>query len=446
MKRKITEKLKEWKRESNGKTAALITGARRVGKSYSVEEFAKSEYKSSLTINFADADEQLKELFVHAPQDLDSFFVMLQGYYGVELAPGNSLIVFDEVQRLPKAREMIKRLVADGRYHYIETGSLLSIRKNTQDILIPSEEREFKMAPMDFEEFLWAIGEVQAYEAVKYAYKNMKPLGQSLHRKLITLFRQYMIVGGMPQAVEEYVESRNFKNVDRIKRDILKLYRDDIYKHGGDDAPKIEQIYNEIPAQLAQVNKRFMFSNLSESARYREYAEALIWLVDSRMVNLCYNTTEPSVGLTTRKDMAAFKCYQADTGLLISQTFSEKSLAREEIYRKLLFDKLEFNKGMIAENIIGQMLVAAGHPLFYYYNTEDGKTEIDFLLVKDEITSRHNILPIEVKSGDAKRTVSLDKYRNKFSNQVGMAYVLHDGDIKSDDRVTYLPLYMAGLL
>ncbi len=446
MKRKITEKLKEWKRESNGKTAALITGARRVGKSYSVEEFAKSEYKSSLTINFADADEQLKELFVHAPQDLDSFFVMLQGYYGVELAPGNSLIVFDEVQRLPKAREMIKRLVADGRYHYIETGSLLSIRKNTQDILIPSEEREFKMVPMDFEEFLWAIGEVQAYEAVKYAYENMKPLGQSLHRKLITLFRQYMIVGGMPQAVEEYVESRNFKNVDRIKRDILKLYRDDIYKHGGDDAPKIEQIYNEIPAQLAQVNKRFMFSNLSESARYREYAEALIWLVESRMVNLCYNTTEPSVGLTTRKDMAAFKCYQADTGLLISQTFSEKSLAREEIYRKLLFDKLEFNKGMIAENIIGQMLVAASHPLFYYYSTEDGKTEIDFLLVKDEITSRHNILPIEVKSGDAKRTVSLDKYRNKFSNQVGMAYVLHDGDIKSDDRVTYLPLYMAGLL
>lgn len=446
MKRKITEKLKEWKRESNGKTAALITGARRVGKSYSVEEFAKSEYKSSLTINFADADEQLKELFVHAPQDLDSFFVMLQGYYGVELAPGNGLIVFDEVQRLPKAREMIKRLVADGRYHYIETGSLLSIRKNTQDILIPSEEREFKMVPMDFEEFLWAIGEVQAYEAVKYAYENMKPLGQSLHRKLITLFRQYMIVGGMPQAVEEYVESRNFKNVDRIKRDILKLYRDDIYKHGGDDAPKIEQIYNEIPAQLAQVNKRFMFSNLSESARYREYAEALIWLVESRMVNLCYNTTEPSVGLTTRKDMAAFKCYQADTGLLISQTFSEKSLAREEIYRKLLFDNLEFNKGMIAENIIGQMLVAAGHPLFYYYSTEDGKTEIDFLLVKDEITSRHNILPIEVKSGDAKRTVSLDKYRNKFSNQVGMAYVLHDGDIKSDDRVTYLPLYMAGLL
>ena len=446
MKRKIQDRLREWKRDSGGKTAALITGARRVGKSYSVEEFAKSEYKSSLIINFADADDNLKELFNHAPQDLNSFFVLLQGYFNTELIEGDGLIVFDEVQRLPKAREMIKRLVADGRFHYIETGSLMSIRKNTQDILIPSEERELKMTPMDFEEFLWAIGETKTYEAVKFAYDNMKPLGQALHRKLMTLFRQYLIVGGMPQAVEEYVNSRNFKKVDSIKRDILKLYRDDIYKHGGDDAPKIEQIYNEIPAQLSQVNKRFMFKNLSDDARYREYAEALIWLADSRMVNLCYNTTEPSVGLTTRKDMAAFKCYQADTGLLISQTFSEKTLSKEEIYRKLLFDKLEFNKGMVAENIIGQMLVAAGHPLFYYYNTEDGKTDIDFLLVKDEITSRHNILPIEVKSGDAKRTTSLDKYRKKFHQQVGTAYVLYDGDIKVEDKVTYLPLYMAELL
>lgn len=446
MKRKISDILKEWKKESNGKTAALITGARRVGKSYSVEEFAKSEYKSYLIVNFADADDNLRELFNHAPQDLDSFFVMLQGYYNAELTPGDGLIIFDEVQLLPKAREMIKRLVADGRFHYIETGSLISIRRNTQDILIPSEEREFKMVPMDFEEFLWAIGDTQAYKAVRYAYEDMKPLGQAMHRKLMTLFRQYLIVGGMPQAVEEYVNSRNFKKVDAVKRDILKLYRDDIYKHGGDDAPKIEQIYNEIPAQLSQVNKRFMFNSLSEDARYREYAEALIWLADSRMVNLCYNTTEPSVGLTTRKDMAAFKCYQADTGLLISQTFSEKTLAREEIYRKLLFDKLEFNKGMVAESIVGQMLVAAGHPLFYYYNTEDGKTEVDFLLVKDEITSRHNILPVEVKSGDSSRTASLDKYRNKFSQQVGMAYILYDGDVKTEDRTTYLPLYMAGLL
>lgn len=446
MKRKITDKLKEWKKESDGKTAALITGARRIGKSYSVEEFAEAEYKAHLIVNFADADDALRDLFDHAPQDLGSFFVMLQGYYNIELIPGDSVIIFDEVQLLPKAREMMKRLVADNRFHYIETGSLMSICRNTKDILIPSEEREFKMTPMDFEEFLWAIGETKAYDSIRYAYDNMKPLGQAMHRKMMTLFRQYLIVGGMPQAVEEYVNSRNFKKVDAIKRDILKLYRDDIYKHGGDDAPKIEQIYNEIPTQLSQVNKRFMFNSLSNDARYREYAEALIWLADSRMVNLCYNTTEPSVGLTTRKDMAAFKCYQADTGLLISQTFNEKTLSKEEIYRKLLFDKLEFNKGMIAENIVQQMLAAAGHPLFYYYNTEDGKTEIDFLLVKDSITSRHNILPVEVKSGDAKRTASLDKYRKKFSQQVGMSYILHDGDIIAEDNVTYLPLYMAGLL
>ncbi|MBR3386061.1 ATP-binding protein [Candidatus Saccharibacteria bacterium] len=446
MKRKITAKLIEWKHESASKTAALITGARRVGKSYIVTDFAKAEYEAHLIINFADAEESLKELFTHPAQDLDSFFVFLQGYFGVELPPHRSLIVFDEVQRMPKAREMIKRLVADGRYHYIETGSLMSIRENTKDILIPSEEREFRMGPMDFEEFLWALGEGVAYDAVRYAFDHKTPLGQAMHRKMMTLFRQYIIVGGMPQAVEEYVASRNFRKVDQVKRDILKLYREDIHKHGGDDAVKIEQIFNEIPSQLSQANKRFMFKSISDDARYREYAEALIWLSDSRMVNLCYNTTEPSVGLTTRKDMAAFKCYQGDTGLLISQTFSEKTLAREEIYRKLLFNKLEFNSGMIAENVVAELLLSAGHPLFYYYNTEDGKTEIDFLLIKDELTSRHNILPVEVKSGDTSRITSLNKYRAKFSQQVGMSFILHDGDIKCDNDVTYLPLYMAGLL
>lgn len=446
MQRKITQKLIDWKRQSNGKTAALITGARRVGKSYIVTEFAKKEYEAYLMIDFSETDDTLEDLFIHPPRDLDTFFVMLLGYFGVELPLHRSLIIFDEVQLLPKAREMIKRLVADGRYHYIETGSLLSIRKNTRDILIPSEEREIEMKPMDFEEFLWALGEKKAFETVKHAYRERIPLGQAMHRKMMTLFRQYIIVGGMPQAVKEYVDSRNFKNVDLIKRDILKLYRDDIYKHGGNDAIKIEQIFNEIPAQLSQLNKRFMFSNISEDARHREYSESLLWLVDSKIVNLCYNTTEPSVGLTTRKDMAAFKCYQGDIGLLLSQTFSEKSLAREEIYRKLLFNKLEFNNGMIVESVVGQMLVAAGHPLYYYYNTEDGKLEVDFLLVKDGITSRHNIMPVEVKSGKSNRTTSLDKYRARFSQQVGMSYVLRDGDVEIGEKVTYLPLYMAGLL
>ena len=445
MHRKIFKELKAWKRDSRGRTAALIVGMRRVGKSYAVEEFAKTEYKSYLLIDFSKVGKDVKDFFDSPLQDLDSFFVMLQAYFGVELYEGKSAIIFDEVQSFPRARELIKHFVADGRYDYIETGSLMSIRENTKDIVIPSEEREITMTPMDFEEFLWAIGEERSFDAIRYSYANKKPLGQALHRKMMTLFRQYIIVGGMPQAVAEYAESRNLKKVDKIKRDILKLYRDDIYKHGGKEALRIEQIYNEIPAQLSNANKRFMFSALSTTARYREYEDALVWLSEAMVVNLCFNTTEPTVGLATRKDIAAFKCYQADTGLLISQTFSEKSLARDEIYKKLLFNKLEFNNGMVMENIVAQMLRASGHKLYYYSETDD-RMEIDFLTVKDNITSRHNISPIEVKSGKEYLAGSLEKFTKKFKQQVGIAYILHDGDLKVDEKTVYLPIYMAGLL
>ena len=445
MERKITEKLKEWKEESKGKTAALVTGARRVGKSYSVEEFAKNSYKSYILIDFSLVSDEIKDLFRHQASDLDTFFVFLQSYYDVELYERESVIIFDEVQLFPRARELIKHLVADGRYDYIETGSLMSIKKNVEDILIPSEERELQMHPMDFEEFLLAVGERKIFETVRLAFEHQKPLGQAMHRKIMTLFRQYIIVGGMPQAVAEYVESHNFKMVDQIKRDILRLYREDIYKHSGKDALRVEQIFDEIPTQLSNANKRFVLSAITDTARYREYENALVWLAESRIVNLCFNTTEPTVGLATRKDVAAFKCYLGDTGLLISQTFSEKDLAKEEIYKKLLFNKLEFNNGLVMENVVSQMLTAAGHKLQYFADAAE-RMEIDFLLTKNKITSRHNVLPIEVKSGKRYLANSLERFREKYAQQVGTAYILHDGDVEEKDGVVCLPVYMAGLM
>ncbi len=445
MKRKITQELINWKQTAAGKSAALVVGARRVGKSYIVEQFAKENYKSYLIIDFTRVSDEIKDLFYHQADDFDTFFTMLQTFYNTTFYHRDTVLVFDEIQAFPRARELIKHLVTDGRYDYIETGSLISIQKNVKDILIPSEEHKIELRPMDFEEFLWAIGEQKAYENIAYLYKKKTPLGQAVHRKMMTLFRQYLIVGGMPQAVQTFADTRDFKQTDIEKRHILDLYRADIEKHGGRDAQKIRQVYDLIPTQLSRANKRFMFSAISDTARYREYENALLWLRDARIVNLCFNTTEPTVGLMARMDVSAFKCYQSDTGLLLSQTFSAKDLSREEIYKKLLFDKLEFNNGLIVENVIAQMLVAAHHDLYYYAESEN-RIEIDFLLAKTHLTSRKNVIPIEVKSGKKYLTNSLDKYRNEFSQQIEKSYVLHDGDIEVKDQIIYLPLYMAGLL
>lgn len=447
MKRKIMQELIDWKHNSDGKYAALVIGARRVGKSYIVEQFAKENYKSYLIINFTKVSDEIKDLFNHQADDLDTFFTMLQTYYDTTFYDRETALIFDEIQAFPRARELIKHFVADGRYDYIETGSLLSIRENVQDILIPSEEHEIEMRPMDFEEFLWALGEERTYDSLRYFYEHQKPLGQAIHRKMMTLFRQYLIVGGMPQAVQAFVDTRDFRKADIEKRHILTLYGEDIDKHGGKNASKIRQVYDLIPTQLSNNNKRFMFSVISDTARYREYEEALLWLKDARIVNLCFNTTEPTVGLVTRMDVSAFKCYQSDVGLLLSQTFSAKDLSGEEIYKKLLFDKLEFNNGLIVEDVIAQMLVAANHKLYYYAESKD-RMEIDFLITKSHLTSRKNIIPIEVKSGKHYLANSLTKYRSKFSQQIEKSYVLYDGDIKvdNDNNVIHLPLYMAGFL
>ncbi len=450
MKRKIYEDLLTWKKEWAGKTALLIDGARRVGKSYIAEEFAKTEYRSYIFIDFNSATEDIRNLFFHYLNDLDTLFMYLSGYYNVKLYEHESLIIFDEVQLFPRARAAIKYLVADGRYDYIETGSLMSIKKNVQDIVIPSEERHLKMYPLDFEEFLWAMGNDTLMDIIKKCYDAEKPMGQIMHRKAMDYFRQYLIVGGMPQAVQEYATSRDFDRVDRIKRDILTLYRADIIKHAAGYEMKVESIFDEIPAQLQKHEKRFRISSLKKDARFRDYEDAMFWLDDAMIVNICYNSTEPNIGLRLNMDRLTLKCYMADTGLLISHAFDENGIVTEELYKKLLFDKLEVNKGMIMENMVAQMLTASGHKLYFYSNCsredKDSRMEIDFLITKSKISSRHNISPIEVKSGKNYTLTSLRKFMKKYNEQTHIPYVLHTNDLKKEEGIIYLPLYMTPLL
>ena len=450
LRRKIYTELLKWKEEEAGRTALLIDGARRVGKSYIVEIFAKQEYKSYIIIDFNRVNQEVTELFENYLNDLDLFFMYLSNYYNVKLYERDTLIIFDEVQLFPRARAAIKYLVADGRYDYIETGSLMSIKKNVKDIVIPSEERHLRMYPLDFEEFLWALDNESLMDFIKVFFEKKKPLGAALHRKAMDYFRQYMIVGGMPQAVERYVETKDFERVDRVKRDILELYRADIVKHAQGYEMKVEQIFDDIPAQLQKHDKKFKLSSLKKEARFRDYEDAIFWLSDAMIVNVCYNSTAPNIGLKLNMDRVTMKCYMADTGLLISHAFDENGIVSEEIYKKLLFDKLEVNKGMIMENIVAQMLVASGHKLYFYNNPsrDDAslRMEIDFLIAKSKITSKHNISPIEVKSGGKYTLTSLKKCREKYAEQLDTLYVLHKNDLKVEEGIVYLPLYMTPLL
>lgn len=450
MRRKIYDNLRYWKEQDNGKTALLIQGARRVGKSFIVEEFAKNEYKSYILIDFNMADQQIKDLFLHDLNDMDTFFLKLTTFYNIKLYERQSLIILDEVQLFPRARSAIKYLVADGRYDYIETGSLISIRENVKDILIPSEEEHINMYPMDFEEFLWAVNNETMMDMIKNCFQRQKPLGQALHRKAMDLFRQYLIVGGMPQAVAAYAASTDFDQVDRVKRRILNLYREDIRKHAKGYDIKVEAIYDELPSQLKNQNRHFKLSSLEEGARFDEYKDALFWLSDAMIVNNCYNSTEPNIGLNLNRDRTLLKCYMGDTGLLVSHTFDENGIVSEEIYKKLLLDKLEINMGMIMENMVAQMLVAGGHKLYFYANSSrddvTSRMEIDFLISKSKISSRHNISPIEVKSGKNYTLTSLRKFSTKYAEQLHTAYVLHTGDLKIENGITFLPLYMTALL
>ena len=449
MKRKIYDSMRKWK-EENGRTALLIDGARRVGKSYIAQEFAKKEYKSYILIDFNRAPAEITELFVHYLNDLNMLFLYLSNFYGVKLYERESLIIFDEVQLFPKARAAIKYLVEDGRYDYVETGSLMTIKKNVADIVIPSEERHMKMSPLDFEEFLWALDNDTLMDFIRLCFEEKKPMGQVLHRKAMDYFRQYLIVGGMPQAVKTYRDSHDFDQVDRVKRDILELYRADIIKHAEGYQMKVAQIFDDIPAQLQKHDTKFKFSSLKKEARFREYEDALFWLSDAMITNICYNSTAPNIGLKLNMDRMTLKCYMADTGLLISHAFDENGLVSEEIYKKLLFDKLEVNKGMIMENIVAQMLTASGHKLYFYSNPsrDDASLRmgIDFLTAKSKNSNRHNISPIEVKSSKNYTLTSLRKFKEKYKEQLHIPYVLHPNDLKEEDGILFLPLYMTPLI
>ena len=450
MKRKIYNKLLNWKKESNGEYALLIDGARRVGKSYIVRQFAEKEYSSYVILDFNLVSKSIKDLFENDLDNLDRFFMYLSNYTGKTLYTRDTLIVFDEVQQYPKARAAIKYLVKDGRYDYIETGSLISIKKNVEGIVIPSEEEHIKMFPMDFEEFLWAMGEEMLMPFIKDCFKSKKPMGQLMHRRAMDYFRLYMIVGGMPQAVEKYVETRDFSKVDKLKRRILDLYHSDISKFAKGYDTKVKSIFEEIPSQLQKHEKKFRLSALKEGARARDYETAFFWLDDAMIINSCYNTTEPNIGLNLNKDTNTMKCYMADTGLLISHAFDTNEIVSEDLYRKILLDKLEMNSGMIIENIVAQMLRTAGHKLFFYSNSSmtdrDSRMEIDFLIGKGKITARHNISPIEVKSSARYTLTSLKKCIAKYGSYLSTAYVIHPADLKEEDNIIYLPLYMCPLL
>lgn len=450
MKRKVYNDILKWKEESQGKTALLVEGARRVGKSYIVEDFAKENYKSYILVDFSKVSNEVKELFDNYLDNLDYLFTYISNYYGIKLYERNTLFIFDEIQFCPRARGAIKHLVADGRYDYIETGSLISIKKNVKDILIPSEEEMIKMCPMDFEEFLWAMGNDTLMDFIRDCYNNKKQMGQALHRKAMDYFKEYLIVGGMPQAVLEYSATRDFEKTDKIKRNILKLYREDIRKYSDELNLKVEQIFDTIPSQLQKHEKKFNISSLDENARYRNFEGAFYWLSDACLINIAHNTTEPNIGLGQRIDSNSFKCYLFDTGLLLSMTFNENAIVSEEIYKKILFDKLSFNEGMILENIVSQMLVANNRKLYFFSKNDRQDSsetmEIDFLISANKVTSKHNIIPIEVKSGERYTFSSLEKLKNKYREYLGEPIIIHTKDLKEDNGILYVPVYMAGLL
>lgn len=437
-KRKIYSKLLDWKNNDSGKTALLIEGARRIGKSTIVEEFAKNEYDSYILIDFAFASDELHDLFKNI-NDLDYFFLQLQLFYGVRLEERKSLIIFDEVQFNPLARQSIKKLVADGRYDYIETGSLISITKNIKDILIPSEERKINMYPMDFEEFLWATDDHSTIELLRGFYDKKKALGENINREILRKFRLYLLIGGMPQAIIEYLETNNMEQVDQVKRNIIDLYEKDFYKI--DSKGKISTIYDAIPSELNKHAKSYQISSVLPNDRRNTVMDELTELIASKTVLPSYNVQDPNVGLSSTYNKENFRLYCSDTGLLVTLVFKDKSFTENVIYKKLLSDKLSANLGIVYENVVAQMLSAKGHTLYYhtYYDDKQKRNfEIDFF-----ISDGSKIAPIEVKSSNYRTHTSLDKFSEKYKKRISQKIVLHTKDLKVDGKTLYLPVYMS---
>lgn len=440
-KRKIYEKLVEWKMESKGTSALMIEGARRVGKSTVAEEFAKNEYRSYILIDFAFAPKFVQRLFEDV-NDLNYLFVQLQLQYGVSLHDRESLIIFDEVQFNPLARQAIKKLVADGRYDYLETGSLISIKKNVKDILIPSEERRIEMFPMDFEEFLWAKGDYNTVDLLRSAFYEKISIGDDTHRKMMRFFREYMLVGGMPQAVSTYVTTNNLMMVDRIKRDIIDLYEEDFYKI--DSTGRVSNMFDSIPAELSRNSSRYQVSSVLKNDRAASVMEEIAELTASKTVLKANHANDPNIGLATNINPEKFKLYLADTGLLLSLMFKDRDFTENIVYSKFLANKLHKNLGILYENVVCQTFAGRGYKLFYYSYWDEKSSrryEIDFIL-----NNLSKISPVEVKSGNYRKHRSLDEFCLKYSDKIKERYVVHTKDFKYENGIYYIPFYMAQFL
>ena len=445
LRRKYYSKILDWKRDYAPGYALFIKGARRVGKTTIAEEFGAREYRSFITVNFQEANDTIRDLFVNSLLDLDYFFNVLQMQYKIRLFPRESLIILDEIQLFPKARQALKTLLKDGRYDYIETGSLAGITKKSkqEEILIPSEEHAVEMFPLDFEEFLWAMGDEITPDIIRDHYAKLRPLNK-LHRDILRKFREYMCVGGMPQAVVEYAVSKDFERVDFAKREILALYRNDIKEQDEENSVYVDSILDHLPSELSRHDasaNTFRLTHLDKNARMREYRGAFRWLSEAMIVNIARNITDPSPALTLTLDDDRFKCYMMDTGLLINLSFGDGAFMDNDFYRAILTDRLHINEGMFVENIIAQCLRTNGHkPIFYVEYDKYGKMilEVDFLVRMDR-----KVVPIEAKSGKEYTVKSLLKFKEKFSDKVGKQIVLHDGDLKKEGDLIFIPYYMS---
>lgn len=436
-KRKLYAAMLKWKQERNGATALLIQGARRVGKSTIAEEFARNEYTSYILIDFSKVSKAVADLFDDV-SDLNYLFLRLQFIFNVQLHERSSVIVFDEVQLQPKARQAIKHLVKDRRYDYIETGSLISVRSKSRDILIPSEETKINLYPMDFEEFRWALGDDATIPLLRAAFEKKMSLGDAVHRKLMRDFRLYMLVGGMPQAVVAYIETNNFTEVDTVKRDIIALYEEDFGKI--DSSGRAKALYDAIPAQLSRNASRYKVSTAIPDDKKDRIMSVIAEVEDSMTVNIAYHVDDPNIGLALTRNEDYFKMYASDTGLFVTLAFKDKDITENVIYEKLLNDKLSANLGYVYENMIAQMLRASGKDLYYHtIPYAEGKKyyEVDFL-----ISDRHKIAPIEVKSSGYKSHKSLDEFSAKYSDRIMNRYVIYTKDYKRENGVEYLPVYM----
>jgi len=445
IKRKIYSQILEWKRTSSGKKALLIEGARRIGKSTVTEEIGKNEYKSYILIDFNKASKKILDSFDDLT-NLDIFFQTISLEYNKRLYPRESLIIFDEIQKFPKAREAIKYLVADGRYDYIETGSLISIRENVENITLPSEERKLKMYPLDFEEFMVYMNEEILYEYIGECYDKKQPLDQKMHAKAMHLFKEYMLVGGMPQAVLAFAKNgRDFAAADIEKRDILGLYRDDIKKAAKKYNSRVSALFENIPAYLSTHEKKIVLKDIEEGATFDRYDDPLFWLDDSMICNLCYKCNDPNVGFALNKNDSAVKCYMGDTGLLVSLAFNENEIADQQLYKQIMDGKLSLNEGMIYENVVSQMIAAKGTKLYFYtrYSEEKHRNdiEIDFLL-SNESKTNFKVFPIEVKSSKNYTTTSLGRFKESFGKKIATQYIIHPKNLVVDGEIIKIPPYM----